>query len=78
MAPQDPGHGFIHFLLTQARFILQSLLLIHSALQLGGCPVKPGRHEHDAWSLITRQKEFNPHGEDWQGFWVGSIIAARL
>lgn len=46
--PQVPGHGSMHFWLTQALFKEHSELVTHSGLQVGGLPIKPGTHEQTA------------------------------
>lgn len=61
-APQEPTHGFWHFWLMQAKWLAHSLLLTHSALQLGGLPMKPGKHVHSNLSSRAWQCEFGPHG----------------
>ena len=51
---QEPGHGFLHFWLMQARWLAHSLLLMHSGRQLGGEPTNSGRHEHEGTSPLTK------------------------
>lgn len=67
-SPQTPGQGSLHLLFIQANVFGHSLLLIHSGLQLGGCPLNSGRHEQLGDSLITLHMAFDPHGDGWQGF----------
>lgn len=62
--PQLPGQGFKHFWLLQASFWGQSVLTIHSGLQVGGLPIYPLMQEQTAWLFTTRHSLFGPHG-DW-------------
>lgn len=67
--PQTPGHGLMHFELTQALSLGQSALITHSGLQpvTLGLPKYPGGHSQTALSLIDLQIAFGPHGEGLQG-----------
>lgn len=49
-----PGQGSLHFLLTQAKLLVQSSLVMHSGRQFGGDPINSWRQEQDGESLITR------------------------
>lgn len=66
--PQVPGHGSIHFWLTQALFIEHSVEITHSGLQIGGLPMKPGTQEQTAWPLISLHWLLGPQGEGLHGF----------
>ena len=46
--PHDPGHGLMHFRLTQALFCGHSELMVHCGLQLGGTPSNVGKQEQTA------------------------------
>lgn len=46
--PQVPGHGSIHFWFEHAWLKIQSELVVHSGLQVGGLPMYPGTQEHTA------------------------------
>lgn len=72
-APQEPGHGSLHFWFKHARLLAQSLFIRHSGRQLGGEPIWPERHVHfGVESVETWHWENGPHGEGWQGsFGVG-------
>lgn len=61
-APQELTHGSWHFWLMQAKLLAHSLLLTHSALQLGGLPIKSDKHIHSDLSSRAWQCEFGPHG----------------
>lgn len=65
--PQEPAQGSLHLRLMHAKWLLHSLLLIHSGLQFGGVPMNSGLQEHDGELLITWQIAFGPHGDGWQG-----------
>lgn len=43
----------MHFWLTQASLSGHSELVIHSGLQVGGVPMKPGTQLHTAWPFIA-------------------------
>lgn len=75
--PHVPGQGSIHFWLIQALFNAQSEVVVHSGLQVGGLPKYPGKQEHTACSLITRQTLFGPQGEGLHGF-VGTRTANMI
>jgi hypothetical protein len=66
--PHALRQGSAHLLLMHAKLSLHSEWLLHSGRQLGGDPVKSGKQEHLACSLIFWQLEFGPQGEGWQGF----------
>lgn len=51
--PQAPGHGSMHFWLTQALSCGHSALTVHSGLQPGGLPTYVGKHEHTACLLTS-------------------------
>lgn len=42
--------------------------MVHSGLQYGGLPSKPGIQEQDGTPPISRQSELGPHGELMHGF----------
>lgn len=67
LRPQEPGHGSMQRLLTQARLLAHSEFVVHSGRQLGGAPKKFGRQEHDAWPLVLRHWALGPQGEGRQG-----------
>lgn len=69
--PQAPMQGFIHFWLEQIWLVLQSELLVHSGLHVGGFPMYPGMQEQLAWSFIDRQRLLGPHKDGLHG--SGSI-----
>lgn len=52
--PHEDTHGSMHFWLTQARVGAHSDETTHSGRQLGDPPLNPGKHEHTAWSLMSR------------------------
>lgn len=67
LIPQDPLQGFIHFWLLHARSREQSELRVHSGLQVGGLPKKPGTHEQTGCSFTTLHWLLGPQGEGLQG-----------
>jgi hypothetical protein len=75
LMPQVPGHGSIHFWLTQAWFNEHSELVTHSGLQVGGLPMKPGTQEQTAWPLISLHWLLGPQGEGLHGFF---LISAKI
>lgn len=78
LIPQVPTQGFLHFWLIHASFGLQSVLVIHSGLHVGGLPKKPGRQVQTAWPLISRHWLFGPQGVGLQGLVItGSIYKKR-
>lgn len=77
--PQVPGHGSIHFWLTQASFNGHSELTIHSGRQAGGLPIYPGTQEQTACPLISLHWLLGPQGEGLQGLvFCGSKIQYLL
>lgn len=56
--PHVPAHGSTHFWFTQASVGAHSDEPMHSGRHCGGAPMKPGRHEHTACSLISRHLAF--------------------
>lgn len=73
--PHVPGHGSVHFWLTQALLGAHSELTTHSGLHPGGVPIYVGKHEHTPWPLISRHWLFGPQGEGTQGF-IGACWTA--
>lgn len=69
-APQDPGHGSIHFCLIQAKLLGHSELIEHSGRQFGGFPKYSGKQEQEGVPPTSRHWEFGPHGEGTQGFTI--------
>lgn len=69
-APQEPGHGSLHFSLMQALLLVHSALIVHSGRQFGGDPIYSDKQEQDGMSLMLLQTEFGPHGDGTQGFFV--------
>lgn len=67
LSPHELSQGFTHFMFTQARVCSQSVLTVHSALQPGGRPMKPGSQEQEACWPKTRHKLLGPQGEGSQG-----------
>lgn len=74
--PQVPGQGSTQRWLTHAKSNEHSWLLVHSGRQSGGCPLKPGMHEHTGWVLLSRHCELGPQGDGLQG--VVWAISANL
>lgn len=52
--PQIPGQGSTHLRFLQARFVVQSVLIVHSGLHIGGDPKNVGEHEQIACPLDAR------------------------
>lgn len=67
--PHTPIHGSIHFRFEHALLLLQSEFTVHSGRHDGGTPKYPTIQEHTAWSLISLQWLFGPHGDGLQG-WI--------
>lgn len=87
LIPQVPGHGSIHFWLTQASFKGHSLLVRHSGLHVGGLPMYPETQEQTACELISLHWLFGPQGDGLHGCVIGggsknlcllSIIELRI
>lgn len=76
--PHEPGQGFTHFWLLQASERGQSVLTIHSGLQVGGAPRYPATQEQTGCPLISRQILFGPHGEGEQGFSFTVSIVIKI
>lgn len=55
--------GSLHFCLMHARCGAHSLLLIHSGLQYGGCPLYSSLHVQDGLLFLTSQIELGPQGD---------------
>lgn len=75
LVPQVPGHGSLHFWLTQALFCAHSELTTHSGLQFGGLPMYVGWHEHTAWPLTSLHWLFGPQGDGLHGFFGSTTTA---
>lgn len=60
--PHAPGHGFVHLWLLQASFCGQSVLTMHSGLQVGGLPKNPLMHEQTAWPFTILHSLLGPQG----------------
>ena len=60
--PHVPGHGFVHLWLLQASFCGQSVLTMHSGLQVGGLPKNPLMHEQTAWPFTILHSLLGPQG----------------
>lgn len=65
--PQVPGHGSWHLFIRHACVNEHSALTIHSGLQDGGAPIRPGWQEQTACPSVTRQILFWPQGEGLHG-----------
>lgn len=76
--PHEPEHGFRHFLLIQARFVAQSVLLVHSGRQFGGDPINSARHLQSALSPFSVHCELGPHGDGWQGLTFNGGDCAKI
>lgn len=63
LVPQLPRQGSLHFRLMHARLKEHSLFVTHSGRQVGGIPIKSGKHEQDGDCPIMRHSEFGPHGD---------------
>lgn len=72
----EPGQGSLHFWLIHARWLEQSLLLLHSGLQFGGIPMNSLRQEQEGLLFSTRHWAFGPQGDGWQGS-VGGTDGSR-
>ena len=73
LMPQDPGHGFLHFWLIQARSREHSDDMMHSGLQPeAGLPKNPGTQVHTGRPSTASQREFGPHGLRSHGSSLGS------
>ena len=65
--PHNPGQGSWQWRVIQASSVGQSELIVHSGLQLGGEPIKSGRHEQSHRSPFCLFLLFNPQGSGSQG-----------
>lgn len=65
--PHAPTHGSTHFWFVQTWFLLQSELLKHCGLHVGGFPMYPGTQVQTAWLFTGRQILFGPHGDGAHG-----------
>lgn len=65
--PHDPRHGSMHFSLTQALSLEQSVFIEHSGRQFGGLPKYCGKQEQDGEFPILRHCENGPQGDGRQG-----------
>lgn len=74
LKPHTPGHGSTHRVFTQARFLGQSELMVHSGRHPPtlALPKKPGRHSQMAEFLRFRHTVLIPHGDGLQGSRGGS------
>lgn len=75
--PQEPGHGFRHFLFMQASWVSHSLLLTHSGLQFGGDPENSGKHVQEGKLLTTSHRALGPHGDNSHGL-VGDTVGVAI
>lgn len=77
--PQTPGHGSMQWLLTQAKFIAHSGLVVHSGLHIWyGSPNMLGRQVQDAALTLSRQTAFMPQGDGWHGSIISGLAGVAL
>lgn len=68
LSPQLFIQGSLHFWSVHAKFGGHSELTTHSGRQLGGDPIKVGKHEQTACPFISLHWLFAPHGDGLHGF----------